>query len=894
MTRGKILRAVFLPGILPRAYRLFAAGFSIVPFYMAMVYGAVGLLPRGHAYTDSRNMGRFGIRHVITAASANLKYDKAHIDQVIVFFLILTGVVLLIGQFILLIIGFIAHQPAFAFLGPVDILWVNSIYNPGPSQDIAFILLDRIFGVRGIFNSCVSTGTACTDLSGQPLQAAFLVYPSPFHLGLHALFRFYSMGIFIVSVFVIIYYVITITAETAESGVPFGQRLNRTWAPVRLILFAALLVPLNIGGTNGGLNAGQLIVLWAAKWGSNFATNGWGYFNYSLTAETYLGTRQSLVGTPNMPEINPIVRYMFTAKTCQLAENYAYADRMTPDQIQAYIVRPAAATNIMPGPDFLDFRTTTYDVARRFSNYGIITVRFGERNENKHTNYTANIMPYCGEMQIRISSIERGATMATGAAGIQRLYYDMIQNMWTDREITDYAGCLRARFMHKGENPNCTQIPDMDFGKRVIERYQNYLNNNLPAQIQNQVNNGEWDVTAQMVEKGWAGASIWYNRVAEMNGDIANAISSVPQPMQWPYIMETIAQQKRMSNNNLSPETIFDPALAGEKDIQYPRDRQSDSSIAVILNRAWAFWGDSGMYTDRFTRSSGVMDMINAFLGTNGIYQMRRNVDIHPLAQLSALGKGMMQAAVFNFTVGTGLSMGGKVGEQLIDQTAGKLAGIAGEFMSTIGKAVLAMSFTLYYVVPFLPFIYFTFAVLGWVKAIFEAMVAMPLWALAHLRIDGEGMPGPGANTGYFLILEIFLRPILILFGLLASIQIFSALVIALNQVFDLLVQNVGGFDRTAELTGIGPSKLEFKRSEFDQFMFTAMYVVMCYMLGQGCFKLIDEVPNTILRWFGVSAATITEGAGDAADQFTAKTYESATIGTQSLSGGQLAVLLSK
>ena len=42
------------------------------------------------------------------------------------------------------------------------------------------------------------------------------------------------------------------------------------------------------------------------------------------------------------------------------------------------------------------------------------------------------------------------------------------------------------------------------------------------------------------------------------------------------------------------------------------------------------------------------------------------------------------------------------------------------------------------YVLPLIPFIYFTFAVLGWVLELFEAIAAMPLWALAHLRIEGD------------------------------------------------------------------------------------------------------------------------------------------------------------
>ena len=125
------------------------------------------------------------------------------------------------------------------------------------------------------------------------------------------------------------------------------------------------------------------------------------------------------------------------------------------------------------------------------------------------------------------------------------------------------------------------------------------------------------------------------------------------------------------------------------------------------------------------------------------------------------------------------------------------------------------------------------FAISGWIKSIFEAIVAMPLWALAHLRIDGEGLAGPGATNGYFLLLEIFLRPILIVFGFVASINIFSALVNVLNQIFDLVIANLGGLDEeleaniaTGAVAGVA-SVSNMSRGPLDEFFFTAMYAII-------------------------------------------------------------------
>ena len=162
-------------------------------------------------------------------------------------------------------------------------------------------------------------------------------------------------------------------------------------------------------------------------------------------------------------------------------------------------------------------------------------------------------------------------------------------------------------------------------------------------------------------------------------------------------------------------------------------------------------------------------------------------------------------------------------------------------------------------------------------------MVGAPLWALAHIRIDGNGLPGQAAVAGYFLILEIFLRPILIVFGLLASISTFSALVSMLNVTFDFVTDNLTGFDHraAAEATDADGNNialsLESARSAVDEFFFTVVYAIVVYLMGMSSFKLIDLVPNNILRWLGQSITTFNDEREDAASQLASK----ATVGAQ-------------
>ncbi len=900
----KILKYTLMPGFLPRLYAFFAHGFVHVAYTIALVYQSVRLLPADHPYLNPANIGRYGIRQVITEAANNLVISRRNIDQVIVFFTILAGVVMLALQLGLLVMA-IVNQPALAGAAPAgnivrtldEILGVTSIYGHGatggPQNDLAFIILDRIFGLDPrIYGSCVSLNIQCLDLQGNLAGPPGGGYPYPSHRALHALFQFYSIGIFLVSVIVIIYFITTIIGETAVTGSPFGQRFNKTWGPVRLILFFALLVPLHTSDVHQGLNMAQMLTFWTAKFGSNFATNAWGYFNLNIT-ETALGAPETLIGKPNAPEINSLVRLMFVAKTCKIAEEYAYRETLhAPDGIQAYIVRGTAVGLLGGGGANQQLLApTNFQGALVFTQGGNIEIRFGTHNPDKYPLEKGNVKAFCGVLTVPVTTIDD----TSGAYGMQEVYYQMVKDMWADPELVINSACVRDRIMQISHDPLCGIWPGTDFANNAVQTWNDYVRAAIPAQIAAQVANADWAVSPQLRAVGWAGAAIWYNRIARLNGEITTAIGSIPQGDKYPYVMEEIARENKMKNENLNAEDVFNPALGDGEEAEYTR--YHDRMIAATLYNAFNIWDKTGaaQSQDSAPSNNTFRDGINLIFGTQGVFSMRENTDIHPLAQLSVLGKGMMDASMRNLAVGfagNGLS-------QLFANIPGgeELGGIgkaASSFLFLMGKTTILMSFMLYYVLPFLPFIYFIFAVSGWIKSVFEAIVAMPLWALAHIcRMDGPGMPGPAANNGYFLLLEIFLRPFLILVGLIASVSIFAACVRGLNEVFDLIVANVSGFDMEAEINGVGPSEIAFYRQPVDKFFFSVIYVIMVYMMATGFFKMIDQVPNNILRWMGVSVSTFSEAAGDPAGELMQKVFQGGSIALgHAKDGGKLAALI--
>ncbi len=448
------LKYSLMPGLFPRFNNLFGTGFSYFAYLMAQIYNIPGLLPDTHPYLNTANIGRFGIRHVVAAAAGNLEFKREKSDQIALFFVMIIGLGLLCFQLIGLAFALISPD---AFAGPLNTYFgVNSASNA--SQDIAFVLMDRVFGVPGIFDSCVTLQNVdCYRLTPEfdydtsnPMNVP--VAPWPFHLALHQLFRFYNMGLLVIAMFIILYYVIVVTAETAQTGTPFGKRFNSVWAPIRLVVAIGLLVPLS-----SGLSSSQYIVLYAAKLGSNMATNGWIVFNQEIArAQAGLLGAGNNVGTPNIPDLRELVTAVTLAKTCQKIEDTymlgtgAGAQLVEDNGGGQECVRQPGKRPIKPylvgsprdTPNYKEYLNSTYDDALKFYHNGDILVRFGYRNTCENQNKSGHVNGVCGDLIFPTKALTE-----PGATTVQTGYYELVKEMWGKDAQIDNIATYYAQFM---------------------------------------------------------------------------------------------------------------------------------------------------------------------------------------------------------------------------------------------------------------------------------------------------------------------------------------------------------------------------------------------------------------------------------------------------------------
>jgi conjugal transfer/type IV secretion protein DotA/TraY len=854
-------KAVLLPGILPRIKDLFGSPLVFLAYGYAYLFYMVRLLPENHPYLQKQNFGKFGIFKVLVAASENLEFKLKNVDRVVAYFSVLASLFIIIILSIMALL-YVVMGIAWAQVPSLSELFLT----PNPQDDIALMMLDATFGIPGIFNSSM-------------MPAA----PSPFHAAMqNELFGLYNYMFLVIGVVIMCIHVMHAIFDTIQSGTLFGRKFNSFWGPFRLLLGVGLLLPVAYS-----FNSAQYIMLYTAKFGSGLATNAW----KAMTDEAIIpiggveiaaNNYRNLITEPPRPNISGLIGFMHLVKTCEyFYENVNDGHAEFDKDIRAYHIYRNSSTEITaPGQ---------YATAIANSEGQSINIVFGHKETNAATGteqaqrYAGNVIPYCGEITVEVT-----AALSPGAAAAQEGHFDNVMTLYLQPPIAAFAHQMHYMYMSGVPCPSAAEYAQLGAAAGtcstgIPKSYTDtYYNVTLPvlgdvpsfmavAALQAST---EFEYTLELERRGWAGAGLWYGRVTDLNGSLMEAVMQVPSATKLPLILTKILEMRTQKETDVAAEDMFSLTSADGtiiKDIGASVSGEED--LVNVLSEVYKLMlgPESAITTstiDDTSPMSAIESIINMIFGTAGITNMSKNSDTHAMFQLTAIGKGLIETSIRNLLTSTLASASGGFFAQLNTPAAKVMGGVSSAiagFASMIGGLTLTAGIILYYIVPLMPFMYFFFACGRWVKSVFEALVGAPLWALAHLKYDGEGL-GDMAISGYYLIFEILIRPILIVFGLIAALSIFGALVTVLNDTWSIVTTNLTGFDHDAnpatwDVDGV--------RSRIDQLFFSIFYVIVIYVMAQSSFKLIDLIPNQILRWMGSSTSSFGDMAQDPLDTLT-------------------------
>lgn len=861
---GTYVHHAVLPGIFPRIKAL-GRHFGHFAYLLALVYQAVRLVPANHPILNPNNIGTFGFRDVFSVASDNLRMKRENLDQILVYFAVMFGFVMMIVQFIAIVgwIG-ISSMNVQAQAAPGDAPGsyssvcssgasegVAAIFaTPCPGTDVAYQMMRTIFGTN-VFGVEAIEAQLDVELGTRGELASIqetLNTTSPLSIAFQKMLGFFSTAMLVIAVLIILYYVFSVIGEAAISGTPFGQRFDGFWAPLRIVLALGMLVPIG-----GGYNAAQYATLYIAKTGSSLATNAWVLFY-----EEFRGASDGMnvvAGGQSVYGVRGLFEAVILAETCGKAWfNANDGEPVIPFTSFRETDSSNPFSDTENGKDFADINPS------RFRNISATTQNDFAIKLVWKTNGTwrLNKKEVCGEITIPMKTAESlgaegGSGFGTAAqiAAIQnlnRVYLETVQTMIQDARQNLAPDLAASDFTVDSIRAETLRTR----AEGYISSYEGSINAAI-INANTQFNQASTEaLNIDISEKGWAGAGLWYNQISKLNGIYHDAIHrNFPRMTNGLHVLETVddrCEEARQQNRRCTQAAV---AQSVER--------------AVERTRGWfeTVQANEAMTRIAQANSTWVEELLAWIFGLNSLFESRANIPTDPLAEIAMIGKDVTYHAYSMFTIalillaGASISgiaaplllAGGGVGVFAI------LASISGPVLSTVAAVFffaatvgLSVGFLLFYVLPLMPFIYFFFAVANWLAEIFEAIVAMPLFALAHIRIDGGGLPGQAASNGYFLLFGIMIRPILIVFGMIAGILIFSATAIAFNSLFE---------------TALTMLSVKGSKNGLDNIAYTVVYTVVMYNLAMTSFKFIDRIPADIMRWMGSSAGAFSDGHED-------------------------------
>ena len=166
-----------------------------------------------------------------------------------------------------------------------------------------------------------------------------------------------------------------------------------------------------------------------------------------------------------------------------------------------------------------------------------------------------------------------------------------------------------------------------------------------------------------------------------------------------------------------------------------------------------------------------------------------------------------------------------------------------------LSTPIFILGATLAVYIPFVPFMLFMFAALGWFISVLEAMVAAPLVALGLTHPEGHDLLGK-AEQSIMLLLGVFLKPVLLVTGLLAGIILTFVAANLLDAGFFHLMysqltnhDNVSGGTQFVVIIGM-----------------LVIYTMAMMAIVDQCFSLIYVLSDKTLRWIGGHPEQSAEG----------------------------------
>ncbi|HAT1583127.1 TPA: DotA/TraY family protein [Raoultella ornithinolytica] len=586
-------------------------------------------------------------------------------------------------------------------------------------------------------------------------------------------------------------------AQGATTGAVLQGNANSGNSIIKTLFGLFMLIP-----GKSGWALSQLIFLWMASLGiggANLITD---------KIADQIGKGEALYSQPAIPAVASTAKQLVEMRLCMLGINHGLAQMKAAGE--AYESRAEMRTVVENGKG----TTASMKITNGTASCGELSYK----QIDPKSDFMAAMLPGSAAYLQAVDKAQRNATveLANNAAKTADYFYDA------------YNAKLQS-----GEGT----LPDIAQDIQIAaKRYQDAIGQALRAKP----SGGEaTDAVAKSIkEQGWVGLGTYYRTLSTANSNLASVANNVP----------TITPPNGIGDVGSTDyyQGLYQAYQTRLQKTEYvaPLGAKKGSSVAEM---------DVSKSQNALERGlsvlSSMFDLQNIFGWQAGSGDGETDIQ-NPIIRVKEIGDRTMVVAETGF----GLYMAAK-GAAAVSESF-SLAGLAARAVNFVGqgavdalKAAVEAAAPMIYAlcimlmvlgammsvfIPLIPVINWIMALVEWFVVVLTGIAASTLWAVAHVNVADK--TDDRSTTGYIFIIDVLLRPILMVCGFVFAMLILTGVGTLFDVLFIPAFRDVQGSSVTGLLTLL------------------ALLVVYARVMGgiiMWVFMLPIRLPNWVISWIG-------------------------------------------
>ena len=646
---------------------------------------------------------------------------------------------------------------------------------------------------------------------------------------LGALSEILNTGMLVFTGLVVGYVFLTGVLNSAHEGNPLGKMYSTMWIPLRMVLALALVLPFS-----GGYSTMQIGVIWIAGHGIGLANSSW------ERALDYMAATGTLYPPTISVKYENIASSMLSSRVCMHGINTA--DRhvniednpveLVNNNQNSAMANSAQTQSAEPAPKHRVSQRydSVYNLIQAGGAYAAAWVSGFSAGVPR--NYGTNP---CGSITLEFAEIDEGVAIEAPVLAFQQRIIEITADLDEDmdpiaRSIVNYAV------------DDTQPQPDLNAFNSAVQtyetQYQNAVNTAMSgiATIRlNKWDGGNPDTSGSSLgarDAGWISVGAWYWDFQRINAE-TQAMVNVKPELAGPT-------EKAKDNDDYS---MFESVLKNYTSSMLVQDQYGNTVSAM-------------------ERSSYAEDdwSLNKILDGTKFAMDYALTNPDPVSGMATIGHHIITAVEIGYLASLPVYIATEAGEDVADAKGGFIGGalmlpasIANSLVQEgrnllflAGILLLPIAIMLAFYLPATPLILWVMGIAGWFVLLIEAVIAAPIWAASHAMPEGNGFVGQRAMAGYMVMLSLFLRPTLMIFGFFASM----VLMIVMGKVVSLLFIPAMSSMNAGHLSGV-----------VTLFAMLGIFTGLIVQIAHRAYGLIHEVPDKVLRYIGGGAENLGEAS---------------------------------